>query len=91
MLKRMDNLKIDISTGPINTGPLTETITIPCSKKFRDLVDLVCKLTNREISELGHRYLLEGMTKDIKNIFSMEPYLDKPLKEILKKQLNDNR
>ena len=82
---KMDNLKIDISTRPIDTGPLTETITIPCSKQFKELVELVCKLTDREISELGHRYLVEGMTRDIKDVFSMEPYLDKPLREILKR------
>ena len=81
----MDKLKIDISTRPIDTGPLTETITIPCSKKFKELVDLVCKLIDREISELGHRYLLEGMTRDIKNVFSVEPYLDKSLREVLKR------
>ena len=69
----------------IDTGPLTETITIPCSKKFMELVDLVCKLTDREISELGHRYLLEGVIRDIKDIFSVEPYLDKSLREVLKR------
>ena len=80
----MDNLKLNISTRPIDTGPLTETITIPCSKQFKELVDLVCKLTDREISELGHRYLLEGMTRDIKDIFSVELYLDKTLREVVK-------
>lgn len=63
----MNNLKLNISTRPINTGPLTETITIPCSKGFKELVDLVCKL------------------RDIKEIFSVEPYLDKPLREALKR------
>ena len=81
----MDNLKLNISTRPIDTGPLTETITIPCSKRFRDLVDFVSRLTDKEISELGHRYLLEGMIRDIKNIFSVEPYLDKSLREVLKR------
>jgi len=80
----MDKLKIDISTRPTDTGLLTETITIPCSKQFKELVDLVCKLTDQEISELGHRYLLEGMTRDIKDIFSVEPYLDKSLREVLR-------
>ena len=80
----MDNLKIDISTRPIDTGSLTETITIPCSKRFKDLVELVSKLTDKEISELGHRYLLEGVIRDIKDVFSMEPYLDKSLREVLK-------
>ncbi len=82
---KMDNLRIDISTRPTDTGPLTETITIPCSKQFKELVDFVLRLTDQEISELGHRYLLEGMTRDIRDIFSVEPYLDKPLREVLKR------
>ena len=76
-------MKIDISTG-INTGPLTEIITIPCSKRFKELVDFVSRLIDKEISELGHKWILEGMARDIKDIFSMEPYLDKSLREILK-------
>jgi len=62
-----------------------ETITIPCSKQFKELVDFVCKLTGQDIAELGHGYLLEGMARDIKDVFSMEPYLDKALREILKR------
>jgi len=75
---KMDNLiKIDISTKSIDTGPLTETITIPCSKSFRELIDFVCRLEGQDIGLLGHRWILQGMIKDINNIFSVEPYLDK--------------
>jgi hypothetical protein len=70
---------------PIDTGPLTETITIPCSKKFKEFVDFVCKLTEGSIEELGHRYLLQGMIRDMEDIFSLEPYLDKSLREVLDK------
>ena len=72
------------NSGAMDTGPLTETITIPCSKQFKELVDMVCRLTDKEISELGHRYLLEGMTRDIKDVFLMEPYLDKRLRKVVK-------
>lgn len=82
----IQNLTINqFSSGAIDTGPLTEIITIRCSKKFMELINLVCKLTDREVSELGHRYLLQGMTRDIKDIFSMEPYLDRTLREVLKR------
>ena len=47
--------------------------------------EFVSRLTGQEIGELGHRYLLEGMIRDIKDIFSMEPYLDKTLREVLKR------
>jgi len=83
----IENLTINqFNSGAMDTGPLTETITIPCSKQFKELVEFVSRLTNREISELGHRYLLEGMTKDIKNVFSVVPYLDKSLREVLDKK-----
>ncbi len=80
----IQNLTINqFNSGAYDTGPLTETITIPCSKQFKELVDLVCRLTGQDIAELGHRYLLEGMARDIKDVFSVEPYLDKTLREIL--------
>lgn len=67
-----------------NTGPLWEEIKIPCSKEFKELVDFVCKLTGQDLGELSHRYMVEGVTRDIKDVFSVEPYLDRRLKELLK-------
>lgn len=83
----IQNLTINhFNSGAYDTGALTETITIPCSKQFKELVDFVSRLTGQDIAELGHRYLLESMARDIKDIFSVEPYLDKPLREVLKSE-----
>jgi len=73
----IQNLTINqFNSGAYDTGPLTETITIPCSKQFKELVaqrlnpkgvgstDLLSnrggKLTGQDIEELGRRYFLEG-------------------------------
>lgn len=84
MQNKMDTLKIDISARPIDTGPLTETITIPCSKHYKELVDYMVRLTGQDIDTLGHRWILQGMIKDIERIFEFELYLDKSLKEVLR-------
>jgi len=81
----MDTLKIDIPTKAIDTGPLTEAITIPCSKRFKELVDFVCRLQGQDIALLGHKWILQGMTRDMESIFTLEPYLDKSLREVLDK------
>ncbi len=44
----------------------------------------MCKLEGQDIGILGHRWILQGMIKDIERIFELEPYLDKELREVLK-------
>ena len=71
--------------GPaIDTGPLTEEITIPCSKRFKRLFDFTCKLMGKDLQTLGHEYLLAGILKDLKGHFEVEPYLDKTVRELLR-------
>jgi hypothetical protein len=76
---------VNINTpGPaVDTGPLTEQITIPCSKRFKRLFDFVCKLTEKDLQVLGHGYLLAGILEDLKGHFEIEPYLDKTVREFL--------
>ena len=76
-------LNINPPRPAVDTGPLTEQITIPCSKRFRRLFGFVCRLTDKEMQVLGHGYLLEGILRDLKDHFEVEPYLDKPLRELL--------
>jgi len=80
------NIKTMIINPPgpaVDTGPLTEEITIPCSKRFRRLFGFVCRLTDKEMQVLGHGYLLEGILRDLKDHFEVEPYLDKTVREFL--------
>ena len=41
------------------------------------------RLTGQDIDTLGHRWMLQGMIRDIERIFELEPYMDKELREIL--------
>ncbi len=43
-------------------------------------------LTDSTKTEMGYRYFIEGIKKDIGDIFGIEPYLDKTLREVLRKQ-----
>jgi hypothetical protein len=54
-------------------------------KARRELVDFVCKLEGQDIGLLGHRWMLQGTIKDMESVFSLEPYMDKSLREVLDK------
>ena len=69
----------------ISSGKKTERITITCSDEFKTLVNLISKLTNTDVSVMGHRYFIEGMQRDIGNVFMAEPHVEKSLRDILSK------
>ena len=71
------------SISPINGGKKTVRLTVTCSEEFRDLVNFVVRITGKSVSELGHRYFLEGLQRDIGTVFMAEPQLDRRLSEIL--------
>ena len=79
-------LSIPFGASPIMSGKKTERLTITCSTEFKSLVDLVCKFTGQSVSEIGHRYFIEGIKGDLGNMFMAEPHLDKKLSDILSKK-----
>lgn len=81
-----EQLSLPLNKNSISTGKKDQRITITCSEKFKDLVDFISKLTNSSPSEMGQKYFLEGMMKDIGNMFIAEPYLEKSLREIFQKE-----
>lgn len=81
----MDQVKLSFNTPVISTGKKDQRITITCSEKFKELVDFISNLTDSSPSEMGQRYFLEGMMKDLGQMFIAEPHLEKPLREILQK------
>lgn len=82
-----EQLKLPLNKTSISTGKKDQRITITCSEKFKELVDFIAKLTDANPSELGQRYFLEGMMKDMGQMFMTEPHLEKTLREILQKNL----
>jgi len=69
----------------VSSGKKDQRITITCSEKFKELVDFISNLTDSTASEMGQRYFLDGMMKDLGQMFMAEPHLEKSLREILNK------
>lgn len=70
---------------PICTGKKTQRLTVTCSREFEGVVQQFANLTNTSVSELGHRYFIEGMQRDLGKLFMAEPHLDKTLRSLIPK------
>ena len=82
----MPQLNLSFDKPIISNGKKDQRITITCSERFKELVDFIASLTNSSPSEMGQKYFLEGMMKDIGNMFMAEPHLEKTLRQILNNQ-----
>jgi hypothetical protein len=82
-----EQLKLDFNRNRSmrDAGKKTERITFTCSPEYKDFLDLFCKATGNTLSELCHRYMLDGMRNDLANIFITQPHLDTSLRDLLKK------
>ena len=74
---------IDFNQAP-DTGEIAERVTIGCSVEYKAFVELFASVRECTVSELCHRYVLDGMREDLANLFMAQPHLDKSLREILK-------
>lgn len=82
-------INLDFSPNPINNidpAKKSERIAVACSTEFKDFFQMFCKITHTNESELGYRYILDGMKNDLANIFIAQPHLDKSLADILRKR-----
>ena len=86
-----EQLNLPLNKNCLSTGKKDQRITITCSEKFKELVDFIAKLTDTDPSKLGQRYFLEGMMKDLGEMFIAEPYLESTLREILQKNLQTGK
>ena len=53
------------------------------SQELKEFVELMARKQNLSVSELTHRYIVDGLKNDIANVFMPEPHLDKSLRELL--------
>ena len=74
---------IDFNRAP-DTGEIAERVTIGCSGEYKTFVELFASVRECTVSELCHRYVLDGMREDLANLFMAQPHLNKSLREILK-------
>ena len=80
----MNQLKLDFTPRHLS-GKKTQRLTITCSDEFKSVVDLICRLTNQSVSELGQRYFIDGIKNDLGAVFMAEPHLDKKLSQLITK------
>jgi len=82
----MSQLKFDFSKRPkyVDTSKKLERISFTCSEDFKNFLDLLVGTVNTDRSNLIYRYVLEGMQRDLAEIFLTQPHLNKSLKQILK-------
>ena len=81
----MLQLPLEWQRAPVLTGKREKVVSFTCSENFKDLLDQIVKIQNTDLSKLGLRYFVEGMSRDIGTMFIAEPHLDIKLKDILDK------
>ena len=85
---RINPVQLQLNFQPAAAaGKRTERLTVTASTDFKGLVDALCRVTGETISELGHRYFVNGLRDDIGNLFLAEPHLDKRLVDLFNKKI----
>jgi hypothetical protein len=77
------DMKIDLDKKPIPQLEVTQRVKVPCSSELLGLLDTIGRLLKTETPELCYRYIVEGLQRDVGNVFGVQPYLDKPLREVM--------
>lgn len=80
--------KMDFSPKqiPADFGKKIDRIPVSCSPEFKELFQLFVKYTQSESdSQLGFRYLVEGMQNDLSTVFIKNPEIIQFIKNQLKK------
>lgn len=66
-------------------GKKLEKIPVACSDELKSFVSIMAQRQGVTVSELAHRYIVEGLKEDVVRLFIPEPHLDKSLREIMSK------
>lgn len=81
----MQEVKLDFSPRAILEGKKTERISFACSSELSTIAKILSEKKNLSISEYAHKALIEKIQKDFGEAFSLEPHLDKPMRELFQK------
>ena len=66
-------------------GKKMERIPVACSSDLKEFVARMATIQGSTVSEIAHRYIVEGMKNDLANIFLPEPHMNKSLRDVLSK------
>lgn len=82
----MNQLTLDFSQSlPVLNGKKTERLPIACSEEFKHALNMVAGLLSKTPSELAHRYVVEGIVRDLGNILLAQPMASLSLAEVIEK------
>ena len=76
---------MDFSPRAMVEGKKNERISFACSDELSNIAKFLSEKKKLSISEYAHRALVEKIQKDVDEIFSLEPHLDRPLRELFQK------
>jgi len=77
--------KFDFTRPQIQESKKDARIPIAASPEFKEFVEMMARKLGVSTSELGHRYFVEGLQRDVAETFLPEPHLDKSLREVMAK------
>lgn len=80
-----DQLVLNLRPRVIDDGKKLCRLSCTCSDDFKDFIDKIARLRKTTVSELIYEYALDGMKKDITEIYLPAPHLDKTLRDVLGK------
>jgi len=80
----LDFSKVHI-LAPSQDGKKEYRIPTAVSQELKEFVELMARKQGTSVSELTHRYIVNGLKNDIANVFMPEPHLDKTLRDVLAK------
>jgi len=80
-----EQLLLNLRPRVIDDGKKMCRLSCTCSDDFKDFIEKIARLRKTTISELMYEYVLDGMKKDITEIYLPAPHLDKTLRQIIAK------
>ncbi|MBN1545729.1 MAG: hypothetical protein JW902_03625 [Syntrophaceae bacterium] len=66
-------------------GKKEQRIPTAVSQELKEFVELMARIQGTTVSEMTHRYIVDGLKNDLAKIFMPEPHLDKSLRDVLAK------
>jgi len=78
-------LKLDFSRQPQrDTGKRTKRITFTGSEDLQTFLSLLSTKMGTDVSNLCHKWVIEGLQRDIAGLLIPQPHLNKSLAEIIR-------
>lgn len=81
----MGQILLNLRPRVIDDAKKLSRLSCTCSDDFKEFVEKIARLRKTTISELLYEYALDGIKKDITEIYLPAPHLDKTLRDIVGK------